>query len=82
MACVVLPGALTNYLILVEFRKLNKAPKRENRELHKRTHTATTRIFYHTLHSWRTTVLISPSGELYEGSWELRRRGAASQGFT
>ena len=41
---MVLPGALTNYLSLVEYRKLNKAPKRENRKLHKRTHPATTRI--------------------------------------
>ena len=36
-----------------------------------RTHPATTRIInlLSTLHSWRTTVLISPSGELYQGSW-------------
>ena len=40
---MVLPGALTNYLSLVEYRKPNKAPKRENRKLHTRTHTATTR---------------------------------------
>ena len=41
---MVLPGALTNYLSLVEYRKLNKAPKRENRKVHKRTHTATALI--------------------------------------
>ena len=70
---MVLPGALTNYLSLVEYRKLNKAPKRENRKLHKCAHIRPQRVLsissQHCTAGARTTVLISPSGELYQGSW-------------